>query len=492
MLVPTVLELFFALRVLDLERRLETLARQEAISKEIIYHADELYVAAVSASLNLVALKIPGLRVPVHPDTRRIHSDRMRFEIQKISELVAAGSQQARQLSIIARVINELLTIFEKDFATADNGASNFRLMLGSLPTFSKIQQRTLVLESAVRKFKAPEVEVSRRVQRAIDKTRGELVATAAAAIALTLIMACSLAIFFSRSITLRIAILVENAKRLAAQKDLLPELKGDDELILLDRSYHTAALEIKELEKLKNELYSMIAHDLRSPLTAVSVVLELLAAGKHGELNDSAKTGVDLARRNVRRILDLINDLLDLAKLQVGKMPLEIEETSPQAILQDVLPTVEPLANAKGIHVVVQAETEVNLKCDRARVAQVLVNLASNAVKFAPTDSTVKIECHLDGRNIKFSVYDQGRGIPEDSLEQIFGQFSQVSITDARRGSGTGLGLSISKMIVEAHEGTIGVESTEVQGSTFFFSLPISGPDRKAGMVRKPESTGD
>ncbi len=472
-LVPSLLELFFAVRMLDLAHRLEIQARQEATSKEIIYHADEIYISAVSAGLNVLSLKVPGLPIPGNPQAAQRHLLFIDNEMRIINKLVVQGSQQAQQLTIIERKIENLLDIFSKDMERSKRSdGSGLSLLLGSAATFASVQANTMALQEAVLRFKQPELELSKRVQAQISQTRDEMVKTSIAAICFTILISCWLVMFFSKSITSRIAVLVENSKRLSGRTSLLAELTGGDELILVDRSLHRTAEELKELEILKNEIYAMIAHDLRSPLTAVCVVLELLSQERLGPLADLGKTNVQLALRNVEKILDLINDLLDLEKLQAGKMQLDVVETTALDILEELLQTVIPLAESKGI-VLKTTHQDVSLSCDKSRIGQVLVNLVSNALKFAPRDSTVTISCHIADDQIVFSVVDQGRGIPAAALAQIFAQFTQVDARDARRGFGTGLGLSISKMIVEAHGGKIGVESVEGEGSTFFFKLP-------------------
>lgn len=230
---------------------------------------------------------------------------------------------------------------------------------------------------------------------------------------------------------------------------------------------------ERKRLEKMRQEFVNMVSTDLRTPLSHLDSFLGKLTEGGYGELN---KDGSDQARksmRNNKRLLELVNDLLNLDKLSSGQMDLKISDCAAQDLAQRSIDAVAGFASKVGIKLVNNA-VDLNLDCDGDRVVQVLVNLIGNSVKFSPRGSEIICSAVPDSdRMIKFSVQDFGRGIPEAMCKSVFEKFKQVSKADATEKGGSGLGLAICKTIVECHGGEIGVDSELGKGSTFWFRIP-------------------
>ncbi|HEY9867838.1 MAG TPA: PAS domain-containing sensor histidine kinase, partial [Candidatus Obscuribacterales bacterium] len=228
---------------------------------------------------------------------------------------------------------------------------------------------------------------------------------------------------------------------------------------------------ERKELERFKQQFVAMVSHDLRTPLSAVQSTLSLLATGAWGGLSDKGQHKVASAKRNIHESINLINDLLDLEKMEAGKLELEIAETALLPILQRSADAVAALAEARGIKIELPAADAVVL-ADSGRLSQVMVNLLGNAVKFSPDGATVTVGLVESADWAEIRVTDQGPGIPEAYRQAVFERFQQVPGSSSKRG-GTGLGLPICKAIIEAHGGSIGVESEEGKGSTFWLRVP-------------------
>jgi len=235
---------------------------------------------------------------------------------------------------------------------------------------------------------------------------------------------------------------------------------------------------ERKKLERMKQEFVATVSHELRTPLTSIRGSLSLLTGGALGELPDEARDVVVIAERNTVRLITLINDILDLERLEAGKMELHLEPTPLGPVIDQSVDSVRAFADQQGIELKVVA-TSARVFGDGDRLVQVLVNLISNAVKFSPRWGSVTTSVVEKDGAAEVRVEDQGRGIPANQLEAIFGRFKQVEAADSRQKGGTGLGLAICKAIVEQHAGTIGVESEPGKGSTFWFRIP-SGPGPK------------
>ena len=230
---------------------------------------------------------------------------------------------------------------------------------------------------------------------------------------------------------------------------------------------------ERRAVEQMKDEFLSIVSHELRTPLTSIRGALGLLASGKLGEIDPKGRRMLDIAVSDTDRLVRLINDILDLERMESGRLSLEKARVDAAELTHFAVDGVRPLAERNNITVEVEADT-VQLWADRDRVVQTLTNLLGNAMKFSPAGSTITVSATNRGHDVLFSVRDQGRGIPPEKLHFIFERFQQVDATDARMKGGAGLGLAISRNIVVQHGGRIWAESDGATGSTFHFTLPL------------------
>ena len=232
---------------------------------------------------------------------------------------------------------------------------------------------------------------------------------------------------------------------------------------------------ERKKVERLKNEFVSVVGHELRTPLTSIRGSLGLLAGGVAGELPPEATQMVRLAVDNTDRLVRLVNDTLELERLDAGRTELHRVPAQLADLTATAFRAVGALAEAAGVGLVSRV-SGVWLLADPDRVVQALVNLLGNAVKFSPSGGKVIVSAQPRGHLALISVADQGRGIPADKLDSIFERFTQVDSSDVRDKGGTGLGLAITRAIVEHHGGRIWAESGPAGGSTFRMTLPLLG----------------
>jgi len=240
-------------------------------------------------------------------------------------------------------------------------------------------------------------------------------------------------------------------------------------------RELSGANVRLKEMSQLKSQFLSNMSHELRTPLNSILGFSEVLQEKMFGELNEKQQEYVNYISESGQHLLSLINDILDLAKIEAGKLEMEPAEVSLGDLLQNSLTMVKEKALKHGIELSLKLENEIpHIYADERLVKQVVFNLLSNAVKFTPDGGRVGIEAVKEDEHIRITVWDTGIGIKEEDKEKLFKEFQQLDSGRDKRYQGTGLGLALSKRLVEMHGGRIWVESEEGKGSRFNFTLPI------------------
>ncbi len=252
--------------------------------------------------------------------------------------------------------------------------------------------------------------------------------------------------------------------------------------------------LKLEKLERLKSEFISIVSHELRTPLTSINSALDIILKGTTGEVNDAMEKFLNLAKRNVERLSAIIYDLLDLSKIEAGKMDFRFEKTNINLPVELVKNTLENLAKEQNITIKTDLDNSLDLVyIDTQRMEQVLTNLVSNAIKFTQENGTIEIKSkkinadeirnnpffetvpeNLSKEYVQISVKDNGIGIAKENWNKVFEQFKQIENSLSRKVGGSGLGLPIAKRLIEAHKGFIWVNSELNQGSTFFIAIPV------------------
>ena len=244
---------------------------------------------------------------------------------------------------------------------------------------------------------------------------------------------------------------------------------------------------EVERANRLKSEFLASMSHELRTPLHSIIGFSELLAEQESGDLNQKQKRQLDHILRGARHLLSLINDILDLSKIEAGRMELHPESFVAQPAIGEVLTTIEPMAFPKQIRIVNEVNENLVVWADRLRFKQILYNLLTNAVKFTPQNGRVSISCRTDEESVELAVSDNGVGIPQEEQQAIFNEFHQAATTTKGVREGTGLGLAITRRLVEKHGGEIWVDSRPNEGSRFTFSLPSAA---SAGVVQPAKAS--
>ncbi len=239
-------------------------------------------------------------------------------------------------------------------------------------------------------------------------------------------------------------------------------------------RELQTLNERLQQASQAKSEFLANMSHELRTPMNAILGFVEMLIDDIYGEIPHELKEPLMDIQVNGKHLLNLINDVLDLSKIEAGRMELAVAEYSVQDVVDTLKSSLQSLALEKGLEFVAAAEEDIPLAFgDGKRITQCLTNLAGNALKFT-RHGRVEIRVERQGETLRYRVSDTGIGIPKDQIENVFGEFRQVDATITREFGGTGLGLSITKKFVEMHGGRIWVESELGKGSTFFFEIPL------------------
>lgn len=229
-----------------------------------------------------------------------------------------------------------------------------------------------------------------------------------------------------------------------------------------------------KAIERMKDEFISVVSHELRTPLTSLHSALKILTTGRLGTLSTDGKQMLEIADENTERLVRLVNNVLDLQRIESSKVTMEKQLCSATELMIQATEAMQPMAQQHGITLIAQPEP-IEICVDPDYIVQALTNLISNAIKFSAPSGTVWLTAEsLPSSEVLFRVRDRGQGIPSDKLESIFERFYQVDSSDSRKKGGTGLGLAICRKIIEQHEGKIWAESTLGKGSTFSFTLPV------------------
>jgi PAS domain S-box-containing protein len=262
--------------------------------------------------------------------------------------------------------------------------------------------------------------------------------------------------------------------------RDVSAKQKAEEAIRAANQRLELQNRELDRANHLKSEFLASMSHELRTPLHTIIGFTELLAEELEGPLNEKQKRFLSHVHQDSKHLLELINDILDLSKIEAGQLELHPESFDASDVVAEALNGIRPMANARGVSVENRVERDTVVKADRVRFREILSNLLSNAVKFTPDGGGVRVEsCAVQAGMACFSVSDTGVGIAPEDHEAVFDKFRQVGSTTRGVREGTGLGLAIVKSLVEMHGGTITLESAPGEGSRFSFTVPAgdAGP---------------
>ncbi|MBX9669790.1 MAG: HAMP domain-containing histidine kinase [Candidatus Obscuribacterales bacterium] len=289
------------------------------------------------------------------------------------------------------------------------------------------------------------------------------------------------MATIFFLSVSKRVSRIISNVELFERGEQLPPPLTGHDEIAQLDRTFVSMAARLTEAQQRRQEIYTMVSHDLKTPLQNIVGIFDLIKTGAYGSAPQQVTAAVDRADKSVDRLLHLIQDFLDSERLESKSFAVHLVAFDIRLVLEQSVDMVKHLAEEKQLALMISAKLPTEkVLADPDRTVQIVVNLLSNAIKFSSKSGSIEVESFVDEvtHEIKVEVLDHGRGVADEHKESIFEKFVQVERCDSVEQKGTGLGLAISSVLVQKMGGTIGMVDTVGGGSTFWFRLPLCPPD--------------
>jgi len=268
-----------------------------------------------------------------------------------------------------------------------------------------------------------------------------------------------------------------DNIEELILQPDLARVFFAEEEEEEEEASIVVSLKDITErtkIEQMKNEFIASVSHELKTPLTIIKEATDLVVDEIPGKIVEGQRDILTTAQENIDRLSNIINSLLDISRIESGKLKLYTKPVNMSELIKNTVSDFKYLAEQKGILLDYKVtQDKVDISCDADKIRQVLVNLIFNALKFTSQDGRIKVICNENGNEVIVSVQDTGIGISEENIPRLFDRFIQFDRKSGPGEKGTGLGLVISKGIVELHKGRVWVESKLNKGSEFYFSLP-------------------
>lgn len=280
---------------------------------------------------------------------------------------------------------------------------------------------------------------------------------------------------FITRSITRPISFMRKKTRQVAGGDfECSLNLSSPPEIGDLAQDFNLMCSKLKEMDKMKSDFFSLMAHELRTPLASIKEGTNLLLKGIGEEFKEKRKAVLTIIAEESNRLVDLVNSLLDLSKMEAGMITLNLKTSDIKPLVNKAASGMEPLAMAKDVSIKMEIPHDLPyVKIDEERILQALRNLIGNAVKFTPGGGHITISAQTVEKGVRVSVADTGPGVPKEDLNAIFDKFKQATLTSYNKIKGTGLGLAIVKHIVNAHGGKVWVESEPGHGSIFIFLLP-------------------
>jgi signal transduction histidine kinase len=476
--------IFVAALTLSLQQS-EYTAWKASHSQAVLAEANDLMVALYKTSFNLMLFATT--KHASFKDKFNSESNEIPAGIERLKALEAGDPNGEAALSRIDALSSKLLRTLSETRNDLDSENETaikeyfWQMELGSL-----VQQAIHEIDEFIKAA----ADVRRIDLEEQNRIRNIVIGCLAGGLLLNVGIAGALVFLFGRGIVDRIAVMVDNTRKVADSLSLNPVVEGTDEIAELDIFMHKMADHLKESEERRKEILAMVSHDLRSPITAVNGALMLILNNVIGQFDEKVRHELELAERNTQRLIYLINDLLDVEKMAVGKLEISKSWVDVDTMLNEASIALKGMGDQKKV-TIEAATTKLTTFADAPRVVQVIINLCGNSIKFSPEGGTITLNAIVKDGGVEFSVKDQGRGISQEFQEKLFGRFEQNKDEGIPKIGSSGLGLYICKNLVALHGGAIGVESEIGKGSRFWFFIPAPTESESAAAGKKPATEG-
>lgn len=470
--VPLLFELAVAgILVVFQHRYVESVETQNQ-RKAIIYRTNILWRQTVNMMVDNFGLTF-NVKMMNNSHWNR-DFERIKIQFRALKELITDPQDSSRlaDLANYIEKIHQLTKPPDKTLTLQDASTDNLKEIISNLKTVKRLTRASLQVGKQFREFKEPLLAKSKDAEQDIERQRQMLEGFLISFVIGSVVLALVLFQFFMRSIYAEIRALNVNIERFKTGGELVAATGNANEFTLLHNHFLKTARTVMEAQHQKQAFIHTISRFLRDPLNRVHNFVDNLAQNSSHHLDAKTAEGARRSQKSLARLITLLDDLVALnnqvrAELDISPRPVPVEE-----LLTASVDAMQINKNRNPIEV--RSDLQVSVMADTGRIVQVIVNLLSNAIKFSPPQSPITVRAEIDGQFVRISVADSGRGIPEEAQSSVFERFQQVEAADGTQKGGTGLGLPICKHIVERHGGSIGLQSKQGEGATFWFQLPL------------------
>ncbi|HEY9869747.1 MAG TPA: HAMP domain-containing sensor histidine kinase [Candidatus Obscuribacterales bacterium] len=464
--VPLLVELLFGVTMLSLQYYDDAKLNRERTALEIVYHANEMWINCAEAMMLMgYARLFGGSESPVH--SRVAH---LNHEYTLLTRLVAHNPQQIRELKNIRQSTNRVLQLIQRfrPLLSAERSTSEkIAVLTADIDTFVAAYNLINPMSFAIGNFAKPEFLHSPAAMKEVERTTTLVDSVVGGTLAVSTLVAIALFVYFIRTINNGLAVMVDNTQRFRRGEALTPRLGGVDELSRVDAAFHDMADEIRDTQGTREALMAMISHDLRTPLGSVLGYFSLLASGGLGHPSSEAISGAEQREREIEQLMHLINNLLDLERLDAGKLDIQPASAPLSTVIEDARDKMNSLAESKKIEIAVDAAS-VQIYADHDRMVQALANLLSGVVSLSPEGSTVNISAAPSGDRVEVRINCSAATLSTDQLNALFDRYQQTDI-------GLRLQMCVGKELIRLHNGTVEAACEQPHGLTLLLGLPSS-----------------
>lgn len=470
-LVPIVFELIFVVCLATLLKQAEDGMIKENHSRAVVTMAHDLQKLFYDAGAALSFYRMTRDDAFMRRYQSAIN-EKIPLHLQKCYALMKDQPFELESYKKMEQATKGGIEELERCRVRLEDGVRQFFIVESRL----SLEKLLRVVDELIQK----EREVQDRAPGAQTATRRTVVYFLFAGVAFSVLLGIVLAMFFNSDIINRVKVMIANTRRVVKRESLLPRVSGKDEIAQLDNVFHEMSEALDEASRYKQEMLAMVSHDLRSPLMSVQVSLALLNSGALGDLPKGASKEALIAEKNASRLIKMINDLLDIEKLESGRFDLDLKESDVLETIDRAVASIEALARAKNI-TIKTPDQSISAVFDADRIEQVFTNVLSNAVKFAPEESEIVVSLKKETNFAEIRIADRGPGVPADKRDAIFERFRQTGADKQAEKAGSGLGLAIARALMGEHKGGIAVDDNPGGGSVFILTLPLKTPSSAA-----------